>query len=292
MKKILPPLLLFVILAACNIEQLAQPPSALFNTPTVIPANSSNPNLVDSTQPESCEPDAALLETLQAALPYSESMIAPLSYGGEHSLIVWFAVPSLNETPTAEIETAAVSLAVQAAKDLLTASPCLESYDSLSFNVTDGAYWLWFSGSIRVADISDLIVELELASGGGNSSNEDNQGGGIQPVAGSNCDWAEIQQNIQETLFSPENMVALSHTRDSGGSQISAFWRVSDMPEQSDIRQPLVGIISMFGCLENIPNGISATLTSPDGTLIATAYLPLDENGNALTDDFIFALME
>ncbi|HKJ26700.1 MAG TPA: hypothetical protein VJ965_03600, partial [Anaerolineales bacterium] len=145
MKKILLPFLLFVLLSACAAAQPS--PTQPTSTPVSLPADPT-PTEITGERPTAdqageCQLDAEGLAVLRSALPYEQAALAPLNYGGERSLVVWFASPTLDgQALDAErgAEGAAISLAVQAAKDLLAASSCLAEIDSLSFHVTDGSY--------------------------------------------------------------------------------------------------------------------------------------------------------
>jgi hypothetical protein len=222
-------------------------------------------------------------------LPYQQAVVTPQSYGDESSLLVWFASPSLANTIPEETETAAVTLAVQAAKAMLAENDCLEEYDSLVFNVVDDNFWLWFSGSMRVADIPDLVVD---DSGGGSEQAQGGGRGAVQLGNKGKCTWPEVAEQLEDAFRTQNNLAVFFYNREVSGNHTYTHWRVGTIPESSKVKEIMTVLATELACLSPTPNGLSATITGPGSEIIATAYLPLRKNGLPLVSKFSFTILE
>jgi len=287
-------LLLTVFLAACtglNDNTVPTPTQISFPAPNQ-PSNQADPQ-PENPVSDDCQPNAALLEDLRNALPYEQAVVTPISYGGENTLLVWFASPELSKTPVQQTEDAAITQAVQAASTLLGTSICVAEFNSLVLNVVDENYQLWFSGSVRVADIPNL--SLEDGSGGGNGNESEGAGRGpIEPPPGqkNTCTWVEASNALDKTFSTPENQAVFYFIREGGTSTVNAHWQVSTLPSQEEALATLTAMAPKTQCIYPPATGLSATLTGPDGQIRATAYLPLNKNGKPQENKFSYTPLD
>lgn len=283
-------LFLIVFLTAC-----AGPQNAGLPTPTQIslPAPDQPEPAADNPVSTGCQPDASLLENLRTALPYQQAVVTPISYGDENTLLVWFASPELSEIPVQQMEDAAITQAVLAANTLLDTSVCVAEYSSLVFNVVDSSYQLWFTGSVRVADIPNLALD----DGTGGGTENESEGAGRGPVAPApagkdSCTWAEAASQLTKNIRTTENQAVFYYTREAGVSTVYAHWQASSPPTADEVLATLTTIAPEIKCLNPPTNGLSATITGPDGYIQATAYLPLNKNGKPQENKFSFTPLQ
>ncbi|MEN8241151.1 MAG: hypothetical protein ABFS17_04465, partial [Chloroflexota bacterium] len=172
----------------------------------------------------------------------------------------------------------ALDIAINTAEILIGASVCVGKFDLLHITVVGADYTQWFSGPIRPMDLGGGA----RANVGGGIGLE--RGGGLavvtaapsDPPLESDCDWAsanaDLDQQFADQLFQSD----FYFIRDHGGSLVFAHWVLpaGDAPE--DLLPLLENVTAPLTCLYPRPTGISLTITSEDGGVLLSGFLPGD----------------
>jgi hypothetical protein len=282
-------LLLFALFSACSTQAGSQIPSVL--SPTA--AKLENPTL----RPESCRPDRAQLDDLDAQLRYDQSVILYQTYAGEHTLVVWFVEPELGTEYTAENEAKAVIKAVEVAQILAQARVCDKAFDLFHITVVGVDYTQWFSGPIRPADIPS-----SGESGTGGSPDEE-RGAGVSvvtaeppPLVGPNaCAWQTVSTALDAEFSNMGVDADFYYVRDSNGNNVFVHWMAPRSEELLESIPLLVRVIEQIDCLYPGPTSISLTVAGEDGVVLLDGFLPgtqLEDGTNFSLDDFSYQLVD